>query len=400
MLIKCSECELQVSDKAILCPHCGFPLKQNIKQPKRPAKRKRLPNGFGQISEIRGRNLRNRFRAMVTVGKTPEGRPIVKPLKPKSFFATYNDAYMALAEYNKSPYDLSPSMTLADVYEKWIDGYQNEISNKTFKNIRTSWTHLKPLYGMGVADIKVRHIKGVIEDESIAISTKHRVKFLLSQILDFALQNELVTKNYAKDYKLPSSMLKEERQNRKSHISFEKEEMDTLWREAENFRGAKLILIQCFSGWRPQEMGSILLENVDLENWFFKGGMKTEAGTNRNIPIHPAIRDFVKEFYDESVSVENKYLITNHAVRNDSKFMNYDSYKWLFDKTIKALGLNPEHRSHDPRVQFVSMCKKYNVDEYAIKYMAGHEIDDITEKIYTKREPSWLMAEICKIKIE
>ena len=25
-LIKCPECELQVSDKAITCPHCGYPL--------------------------------------------------------------------------------------------------------------------------------------------------------------------------------------------------------------------------------------------------------------------------------------------------------------------------------------------------------------------------------------
>ena len=25
-LIKCPECDLQVSDKAISCPHCGYPL--------------------------------------------------------------------------------------------------------------------------------------------------------------------------------------------------------------------------------------------------------------------------------------------------------------------------------------------------------------------------------------
>ncbi|WP_366525888.1 zinc-ribbon domain-containing protein, partial [uncultured Parasutterella sp.] len=26
MLIKCPECELQVSDKAATCPHCGYPM--------------------------------------------------------------------------------------------------------------------------------------------------------------------------------------------------------------------------------------------------------------------------------------------------------------------------------------------------------------------------------------
>lgn len=89
MLIKCPECELQVSDKAVSCPHCGFPLQPNIK-PRKPRnknnKRRRLPNGFGQISEIKNRNLRNPFRAMISVGKDSNGRPICKPLKPESYF--------------------------------------------------------------------------------------------------------------------------------------------------------------------------------------------------------------------------------------------------------------------------------------------------------------------------
>ena len=55
MLIVCPECELQVSDKAINCPHCGYPMKIKTKY-KRPTKKKRLPNGFGQITEIKGRN--------------------------------------------------------------------------------------------------------------------------------------------------------------------------------------------------------------------------------------------------------------------------------------------------------------------------------------------------------
>ena len=38
------------------------------------------------------------------------------------------------------------------------------------------------------------------------------------------------------------------------------------------------------------------------------------------------------------------------------------------------------------------------VDEYALKYMMGHKINDITEATYTKRKPEWLMAEIMKIK--
>lgn len=55
MLVKCPECELQVSDKAPACPHCGYPMKPSVKRKPRAKnnKRRRLPNGFGQISEIK-----------------------------------------------------------------------------------------------------------------------------------------------------------------------------------------------------------------------------------------------------------------------------------------------------------------------------------------------------------
>lgn len=79
MLIKCPECNLQVSDKAISCPHCGYPLdtKAIKRQHNKSTKRKRLPNGFGQITKIKNNNLRNPYRAMVTVGKDFYGKPIV-----------------------------------------------------------------------------------------------------------------------------------------------------------------------------------------------------------------------------------------------------------------------------------------------------------------------------------
>lgn len=62
-LIQCPECQLQVSDKALACPHCGYPLNRTVIQNnyKKRARRKRLPNGFGSITEIKGKNLRNPF---------------------------------------------------------------------------------------------------------------------------------------------------------------------------------------------------------------------------------------------------------------------------------------------------------------------------------------------------
>ena len=55
MLIQCPECNKEISNKAIACPNCGFPISENTnKQRRKSNRRKRLPNGFGQITEIKG----------------------------------------------------------------------------------------------------------------------------------------------------------------------------------------------------------------------------------------------------------------------------------------------------------------------------------------------------------
>ena len=42
--------------------------------------------------------------------------------------------------------------------------------------------------------------------------------------------------------------------------------------------------------------------------------------------------------------------------------------------------------------------EKYNVDEYALKYIVGHKITDITERVYTDRDIEWLKEEMSKVK--
>ena len=76
----------------------------------------------------------------------------------------------------------------------------------------------------------------------------------------------------------------------------------------------------------------------------------------------------------------------------------------ISDKAISCphcgypLKSDPNHRPHDARKTFVTRAKEYNLDEYAIKYIVGHAIEDITERVYTKRNIEWLKNEIEKIK--
>lgn len=410
MLTQCPECELPVSDKATACPHCGYPMKPSEKQkkPRKSNKRRRLPNGFGQISEIKNRNLRNPFRAMVTVGKTPDGTPICKPLKPESYFATYNDAYAALVEYNKNPYDLEPSITMQELYDKWLPEYEKTV--KSTKSATSAWAYCSGVYKMRVMDIRARHVKGCME-EGVAVirgkeqhptaTMKNQIKSLFNLMLDYALEYELVDRNYSRTFNLTEETVKEIQSVKKEHIAFADEEMDLLWANITNKRGIDILLIQCYSGWRPQELGLLELKDVDLENWTFQGGMKTDASENRIVPIHSRIQDLVLQKYQEAEALGSPYLLnwadTNNRNRKNLK-LTYARYQKAFERIRDELKLNPNHRPHDGRTHFVTMAKRYGVDEYAIKYMVGHKISDITEKVYTRREFAWLREEIEKIK--
>lgn len=408
MLVKCPECELQISDKAVSCPHCGYPIKQEEAPKRRSTKRRmRLPNGFGRITEIKGQNLRNPFRVMVTIGHDEYGHPIGKPLKPKSYFATYNEAYAALVEYNKNPYDLSSSITVSELYAKWSKEYFKTLKSlSSERTITAAWKYCSSVYNMRASDLRARHIKGCMEEGTAIVkgeekhptpSVKSRIKSVFNLMLDYALEYEIVDRNYARTFEISKDIIRERENAKRGHIPFSDEEIRKLWDNVDKVDYVDVLLIQCYSGWRPQELGLIELKNVDLESGTMIGGIKTEAGTNRVVPIHSKIQGLVKKRYDEAVRLGSKYLI-NCSEGKNSTTLSYDKYSGRFIKIRERLGLNPEHRPHDGRMHFVTQAKKSGVDEYAIKYIVGHAINDVTEKVYTKREIDWLKSEIEKIK--
>lgn len=192
----------------------------------------------------------------------------------------------------------------------------------------------------------------------------------------------------------------EREQLKNSPIPYTDNERKIMWDNVINKTSwIDVLLIQCYMEWRPKELGLLKIKNVDLKNWKITGGMKTKAGTDRTVPIHPRIRPLVIKWYDKATQLNSEYLFncTDTTTHRSSLKLSYDKYMHRINRLIDTLKLNPDHRPHDGRNTFITMCKNAGVDEYAIKKMVGHEIYDITEKVYTKRDPQWLHNEILKI---
>lgn len=358
-------------------------------------KRMRLPNGFGRITKINNKNLRKPYRVMVTVGFGENGRPIGKILKPTGYFKTYNEAYSALMEYHKNPIDLTATMTVKELFKEWSTRKYKELGQSTIRSYDSAWSYCQRYHNYKVTDIRARHIRDCVENaskmdgENIIEATdtvKTNIKHLWNMMLDYAVEYEIVDKNWARTFE---ARIKVEHTG---HISFTPEEMETLWKYPYD-ETASIILIQCYTGWRPAELLNIKLCDVDLEEMTMTGGMKTDAGKSRTIPIHSKIQELAKNKYNESLSRGSEYFISNKR----GKMISYNTYITHFIELVERLDLNTKHRPHDARKHFVTIAKAAGVDEYAIKRIVGHTITDLTERVYTDRPIEWLRTEIEKI---
>ena len=56
-----------------------------------------------------------------------------------------------------------------------------------------------------------------------------------------------------------------------------------------------------------------------------------------------------------------------------------------------------EHRPHNTRHTFITLSKEHNMDEYILKLIDGHAIQDVTEKTYTHRTMDQLHREVVKV---
>lgn len=374
----------------------------------------KLPNGYGSVTKLSG-NRRKPYLARVTLGWITDGETgkSTQNRVPIGTFKTKKEALQALAEYGANPYDIKDNnMTLAELYQKWTAAYFPTLeSDSSSRTIIAAWRYCHAIQNMRVKDLRARHIKGIMADGYIIQSrgknagakvpasagTKARIKSMFNLMLDYALEYEIVDKNYARTFDLSNDIIKEKEATTRGHINFTDSELKSLWDNVHKLRFVDWILIQCYMGWRPQELGLLEIENVDLEKWTITGGMKTEAGKHRTVPIHPRIKELVQKNYEEALRLGSDRLFNDpDAVKGGMK-ITYDKYAGRFAKVMKELNFRPDHRPHDPRTTFITMAKKAGVDEYVVKRLAGHKITDITEAVYTKRDIEWLRSELEKM---
>ncbi len=270
----------------------------------------RFLNGYSSIYRAKG-NRRKPWAARVTTGWTNRGRQIRYLV---GYFETKAKAMAAPAEYNKNPIGKRGDITLAQIYEEWSKSKYPKISKSTADGYRAAWNYFTELQDERLMDIKTSHIQQIINDmdnNNLSRSSCHKVKVLIDLLYKYALADDIVDRNYAKMVELPG----EEKKKQKIFTDLEIKKLESV---ADKIEWVDTILILIYTGMGISELLTLTKFNVDIENMFITGGIKTDAGRDRVILIHTKIQKYIKKWY----AIDGEYLISR-----DGKKIGPDYYR-------------------------------------------------------------------------
>ena len=276
------------------------------------------------------------------------------------------------------------------------------------RTITSAYRYCSALYNMKMRDIRVYHLQECLEKGYVipdrgkekgqrryaSACTKGRMKSMFNLMFDWAYAREVVDRNYARAFEVDKDVRIQQRREKRKNEIFTAEEIALLWENVEKIAFADMVLCGIYSGWRPQELSILRIADIDLEEDVMYGGMKTEAGKDRCVPIHPLIKPLIEKRYAEAKEIGSAYLF-NDVNGQQGTYMTYDKYRGRFNKVVERLQM--DHHPHETRHTFITKAKRVRMEEYILKRIVGHAINDNTEKTYTHREIEELKAEMRKI---
>ena len=352
----------------------------------------RLPNRFGTISKLSG-NRRNPFRARVFDGFTDDGK---KKYKNIGYYEKYQDALTALVEYHKNPLDFQADITFEELYEKWSVIKFEKISHSNINGYKASYKLCESLYKKPLKEIKLAQLQHIVDTCGKNYPTLKKLKILLSQMFEYAVIHEIISKDRDMTELLDIGSPEESTK----HFKFNNAEMEALWRWSPNNDYVQMILMMIYSGARPGEFLDVKKKYVNLEEGYFIITEGKNDLAKRRVPIH----NRMIPFYENWMKKDGAYLITKH---NGAKFNLQTGHRQFLDSywnpILRDIGIleykneegeMQEHQPHDVRHTFTSMWKEKKLDEAFRRKIQGHSGKGIGEQVYTHLDMEKLKEEI------
>ena len=343
----------------------------------------RRANGTGTIVKLPGN--RRRPWAVKVPYRTLRGRVRQKYL---GYYEKAVQAQQALDDWCRGHAALPTEpedYTLQQIYDLWSAREYSRIGPASATSHKASWGRVSALAGRKIRRITIDDWQAIIdqdERDGLSKSSIQNDKALMSALSRFAVERDIIIKDYTQFIKLPTVAPKYEK-GVLTDIQLRKLERLV----AEGFPWADTVLMLCYTGFRISEFLGLTRFAYHPEGDYLQGGLKTAAGVDRIVPVHPKIKPCLQTWLAQG----GDYIICGPRGQKVS-ISAYRNYFAAVMQQIGAVGATP----HWCRHTFATRAHQAGADELAVKRIMGHSNKDITEH-YTHVDLDYLRQELEKV---
>lgn len=379
--MKCIKCKKEIPEGSLFCNHCGK------KQSATKSRTHKRAHGTGTICKD------TRYKKP-WIAHAPSSAVSKKRIY-LGCYATRQEAQEAINEYIKNGRPDLYTSTLSDVYKIWSDAHFQRVSQSAVNLYTSMWKRYEQIYSIPMREIKTAHFQGII-NQATSKSAAETLKAMACMLCKYAMENDILSKNYGEFIRIPKFQKKEKR-------IFTPEEIEILWNHSDDKR-AQVILFMIYTGLRIGELANLKVSDIYLDDGYIICGEKTEAGRNRIVPLPPNIPE-ISEFLKNLVEESTGGKIFNNSmdyIRNEyfySAVVDFgiaDGFKDRKTKKYKMSGNYPT--PHSTRHTFASLCSASGMKPENLQKIIGHSNFNTTAEIYIHQNKSVLISEMGKLK--
>lgn len=355
----------------MLCCYCGKVIVRKEK------KTRRRPRGTGTIYKLKDIRRANPYRVEkdgVRMGDFPS-------MEAAQLFLDKLNAKANLAN--------TINWTLDDVHELWLSREYLTLDQDTKDSYDFAWAKFESIKQKKMREINTETVQALIDAEikkGRSRSQQQKIRSMYSVLCKVAMEKDIIDRNY-------STFLRLSAQADVRRDVFTLEEIDLVLKDAATNETSKIIAIFLHTGFRISELISMPRDGVDLDEWVFRGGVKTRAGKKRLVPIVTTIRPFVQYFYEKA---KGRAFLSGYTGNKDvANFRNRDYYP-----TLERLGIRTEDRPmkpHSCRYTLATRGHSMGIDNDTLVKILGHADFDVTSDIYIQEDIQKLHDEMAKL---
>lgn len=325
-----------------------------------------------------------RYEKKIKIGVSDSGKAIYRHVYANTAAELEQKSAAIISSVSTGTYSDDRGMTVKAWADHWLMVYKSDKSFSTrdgYENILKN--HISQIHNIRLQDLRKSDVQQCINAASGHYDIQRRIKNMLSQMLEAAIDDGLVYRNVCRGVTLPRKPKTDTRALSARErailptVDFTPEEKCFIW-------------VLWYAGLRPEEARALTVNDIDLArrsisitkaapfttNQATLGPPKTDSGY-RTVgilsPLLPILEDYL-------ASCDTLYLFPNSSGNLHTKTTYRRFWKKCFDKINSAMGGTCDHTKHGQVVRGIratDLTPYVFRHEYAtILYYAGIDIKE------------------------